>query len=122
MAACSALVPWLRAVDAALVCVLAERVVAGEAVPPFANTAMDGYAVRAADTATVPVELDVVGTLAAGAAPSTAVGAGQALRIMPGAPVPDGADAIVPVEVTAALEGGARVRIEAAASAGDHVR
>ena len=110
------------ALDGALGCILAEPVVSGEAVPPFANTAMDGYAVLAADTADVPVELSVVGTLAAGAAPTTAVAGGQAIRIMTGAPVPDGADAIVPVEVTETLDGGARVRILAPASAGDHVR
>ena len=80
--------------------VLAERVVAGEDVPPFANTAMDGYAVRAADTAGAPVQLDVVGTLAAGSAPDVEVGPGQAVRIMTGAPIPAGADAVVMVERT----------------------
>jgi molybdopterin molybdotransferase len=122
LAACHPRPPVVLPLDDILGCVLAERVVADEPVPPFANTAMDGYAVRAADTSGAPVELDVVGTLAAGAAPSTPVGAGQAIRIMTGAPVPDGADAIVPVEVTAALDGGRRVRIEAAARPGDHVR
>jgi molybdopterin molybdotransferase len=66
--------------------VLAREVIASEMVPPFANTAMDGYALRASDTAgatdRAPVELRVVGELAAGAAPSTAVGAGEAIRIM----------------------------------------
>jgi molybdenum cofactor synthesis domain-containing protein len=82
--------------------VLAEDVVAGEPVPPFSNTAMDGYAVRAADTdgasPEAPVRLRVVGELAAGRAPSAAVGAGEAIRIMTGAPMPRGADAIVMVE------------------------
>jgi molybdenum cofactor synthesis domain-containing protein len=95
---------------------------AEEEVPPFANTAMDGYAVRAADTVAAPVELEVIGTLAAGGRPEVTVGPGQALRIMTGAPVPPGADAIVMVERTEALDGGARVRIEQAAEVGDHVR
>jgi len=78
--------------------VLAVAVVAAEVVPPFDNTAVDGYAVRAEDVASVPVELRVVGELAAGAAPTTALGAGEAIRIMTGAPMPSGADAVVMVE------------------------
>jgi molybdenum cofactor synthesis domain-containing protein len=78
--------------------VLAAAVVADEVVPPFDNTAVDGYAVRAADVANVPVELRVVGELAAGAAPTTALGAGETIRIMTGAPMPEGADAVVMVE------------------------
>jgi molybdenum cofactor synthesis domain-containing protein len=74
--------------------------VATEAVPPFANSAMDGYAVRAADTAGAPVELKVVGMIAAGASPDGSVGPGEAMRIMTGAPMPDGADAVVLVERT----------------------
>ena len=76
---------------------LAEDVVASEPVPPFANTGMDGYAVRAADT---PGTLRVVGELPAGRAPTTPVGPGEAIRIMTGAPMPDGADAVVMVERT----------------------
>jgi molybdenum cofactor synthesis domain-containing protein len=90
--------------------VLAEQVTAPEPVPPFPNTAMDGYAVRAADTAGAaegaPVRLRVVGELAAGHAPTVAVGAGEAIRIMTGAPMPDGADAIVMVERTERDPGG----------------
>ena len=78
--------------------VIAVAVVAAEVVPPFDNTAVDGYAVRAEDVASVPVELRVVGELAAGAAPTTALGAGEAIRIMTGAPMPSGADAVVMVE------------------------
>ncbi|MGI8686386.1 MAG: molybdopterin molybdotransferase MoeA, partial [Acidimicrobiales bacterium] len=95
---------------------------APEAVPPFANTAMDGYAVRAADTAGAPVPLRVVGSLAAGAAPDVAVGPGQAVRIMTGAPMPAGADAVVMVESTTAADDGAAVVIDEAARPGDHVR
>lgn len=88
------------AVAEALGCILDEDVYATEQVPPFANTAMDGFAVRAADVVQVPCDLVVIGTLAAGAAPGTehVVGPGQAIRIMTGAVVPEGADAIVPVE------------------------
>jgi molybdopterin molybdotransferase len=78
--------------------VLATSVVAGEVVPPFDNTAVDGYAVRSADVATAPVELRVVGELAAGAAPTVPVGVAETVRIMTGAPLPDGADAVVMVE------------------------
>jgi molybdenum cofactor synthesis domain-containing protein len=107
----------------ALGCVLTEPIVAAEDVPPYDNSAMDGYAVRAADTTDAPVELPVTGVLAAGADPSTLrVDAGHAVRIMTGAVIPDGADAIVIVEQTESLDDGARVRIGAAAQAGDHVR
>ena len=105
----------------ALGLVTAAGVVAAEPVPPFANTAMDGYAVRAADTGGAPVTLEVVGTLAAGAAPEVGVGPGQAVRIMTGAPMPPGADAVVMVERTRS-DGPGRVLIEAAAAAGDNVR
>jgi len=104
--------------------VLAVDVIAPEPVPPFANTAMDGYAVRAADTASAssasPARLRVVDELPAGRAPTTAVGPGEAIRIMTGAPVPEGADAIVMVEVTRVA--GDSVLIERPASTGDHVR
>ena len=100
--------------------VLAEAVIAREPVPPFANTGMDGYAVRAADTEGAPVRLRVVGELAAGRAPTVAVGAGEAIRIMTGAPIPEGADAIVMVELTRAE--GDDVVIEQTAEAGEHIR
>lgn len=84
--------------------VLAEDVVADQDIPPFRNSAMDGYAVRAADTATAspdrPVLLRVVSTVAAGLTPDVAVEPGTAARIMTGAPVPPGADAVVRFEET----------------------
>jgi molybdopterin molybdotransferase len=86
---------------AALGLVLAEDVVSPEAVPPFAGSAMDGFAVRAADTRATPAPLTIVATLPAGTAPTVAVGPGQAIRIMTGAPMPEGADAVVMVEHTA---------------------
>ncbi|MGH9179754.1 MAG: molybdopterin molybdotransferase MoeA [Acidimicrobiales bacterium] len=113
----------------ALGLVLAEAVHAAGAVPPFANTAMDGYAVRAADTAGAgagdgasPVRLAVIATTPAGAPPGPPVGQGQAVRIMTGAPMPSGADAVVMVERTEAEDGGATVVIHQEARPGDHVR
>jgi molybdenum cofactor synthesis domain-containing protein len=103
-------------------CVAAAEVVAGEPVPSFDNTAMDGFAVRAADTLGAPIELQVVETLAAGRATSTSVDPGQAVRIMTGAPMPAGADAVVMVERTTPLDGGRRVRIDVAAEVGQHIR
>lgn len=102
--------------------VLAAPVVAGEDVPPFANSAVDGYAVRAADVTGAPVELLVVDEVAAGAASDVVVGEGQAIRIMTGAPMPDGADASVMVEDTERLDGGSRVLVRRPVSAGDAVR
>lgn len=93
-------VPLLEALGQAL----AEDVVAGFDIPPLDNTAMDGYAVRATDTAGAseadPRTLAVVADLAAGYVRETPLGAGEAVRIMTGAPVPPGADAIVPFEET----------------------
>ena len=96
--------------------VLADDVVASEPVPPFANTGMDGYAVRAADT---PGRLRVVDDLPAGRAPSTPVGPGEAIRIMTGAPIPPGADSIVMVERT--RPAGDDVEVEVA-RLGEHIR
>jgi molybdenum cofactor synthesis domain-containing protein len=84
--------------DDAYQCVLAAEVVSPENVPPFANSAVDGYAVTLADMATGVAELAVAGTIAAGDAPEPAVAPGHAVRIMTGAPVPAGAEAIVMVE------------------------
>jgi len=111
-------------------CVLAADVVSDIDVSPFDNSAMDGYAVRAADTAGAseasPVVLHVVDHIPAGVFPAIEVGPGQASRIMTGAPVPKGADAIVMVEHTESLEKGGStggtVAIQRPATAGDHVR
>ena len=84
--------------DDAYRCVLAADVVSPEDVPPFANSAVDGYAVTLADMASGEAELIVAGTIAAGDAPEPAVTPGHAVRIMTGAPVPVGAEAIVMVE------------------------
>jgi molybdenum cofactor synthesis domain-containing protein len=104
LARCAPRGPVPVALADALGCVLAGPVEAPEAVPPWTNSAMDGYAVRADDVAAAgpdaPVELRVVDTVAAGAAATVPVGPGEAVRIMTGAPVPPGADAVVMVERT----------------------
>ena len=103
--------------------VLAEPVYSAEPIPAFANTAMDGYALRAEDTRGAPVELDVVGTIGAGDDGFLPVGPGQAARIMTGAPIPDGADAVVKVELTSPADGaGDRVNVEASVKPGNHIR
>jgi molybdopterin molybdotransferase len=84
----------------ALGTVLAEDVVADRDVPPFRNSAMDGYAVRSADVAHANVRLRVIDTIAAGDVPRGGVGAGETMRIMTGGPMPDGADTVVRVEDT----------------------
>ncbi len=111
--------------------VLADDVIATETVPPFDNTAVDGYAVRSGDVAeagVAPVRLEVVGEIAAGAGPGDRMlGTGEAIRIMTGAPIPPGADAVVMVEDTERLGDDAvlvRARVDAGASvrpAGDDV-
>jgi molybdopterin molybdotransferase len=84
---------------------LAVDAVANQDVPPFANSAMDGYAVRSADVADVPVTLGVLEDVAAGHVASRSVEAGTAIKIMTGAPIPEGADAVVKVEDTEPAEG-----------------
>ncbi len=79
--------------------VLAADFVSTEAVPPFANSSMDGYAVRVADVPSAPTRLPVSGDIPAGTAPGP-LQPGTAMRIMTGAPVPAGADAVIPVEET----------------------
>lgn len=84
--------------------VLAQDIIAENAVPPFAQSAMDGFALRAADTTLAsplhPVSLTILGTLGAGRLGAWTLGAGTAVRIMTGAPLPDGADAVVKREDT----------------------
>ena len=87
-------------IDRALGLVLASPVTSPEAVPAFDNTAVDGFAVRSEDTAGVPVTLEVISTIAAGDDQHVRIGPGQAARIMTGAPIPAGADAVVMVERT----------------------
>ncbi|MFF0848722.1 molybdotransferase-like divisome protein Glp [Streptomyces olivaceus] len=85
-------------------CVLVDDVTVPLSLPPFDNSSMDGYAVRVTDVAGAseefPAVLEVVGDVAAGQADPVAVGPGQAARIMTGAPLPPGAETVVPVEWT----------------------
>ncbi len=100
--------------------VLAEDVRARVTQPPTAVSAMDGYAVRAADVADAPITLRVVGTAPAGGAYEGTIGEGEAVRIFTGGPVPDGADAIVIQEHTEAE--GDRVSVLVPAPEGTYIR
>jgi len=100
--------------------VLAESVGARVTQPPVAVSAMDGYAVRAADVAEVPTSLRVIGEAPAGAAFDGTLGEGEAVRIFTGAPVPDGADAIVIQEDT--TRDGDLVKVSAGVPAGKFIR
>lgn len=122
LAACAPLHPSAVPLADALGLVASVAVMAEANVPPFDNSAMDGYAVRAADTEGAPVELADLGTLAAGAASNVTVGQGQALRIMTGAPLPAGADAVVMVERTEVGGRPGTVRITEAVAPGNSVR
>jgi molybdopterin molybdotransferase len=105
-------------------CALAEDVVAWRPLPGFDNSSMDGYAVRSVDVARAtpetPVELPVIGDIAAGSSGVYSVNTGLAVRIMTGAPSPAGADCVIPVEWT---DGGvAKVRINYSPPAGLSIR
>ncbi|MEW6058913.1 MAG: gephyrin-like molybdotransferase Glp [Actinomycetota bacterium] len=105
-------------------CVLAEDVVAAVDIPDFSSSAMDGFAVRAGDVVAAaplaPVELRIVGRALIGRRPESTVGGGEAVRIATGAPIPAGADAIVPIEDCEVV--GERVRILVPMPEGTHVR
>lgn len=100
---------------------LASDVIAPHAVPSFANSAMDGYAVRVADVADPPVELEISEDVPAGSVATGSVQPGAVIKIMTGAPIPEGAEAVVKVEDTEPLAGG-RVRILASVARGTAVR
>lgn len=100
--------------------VAAESLVSPADVPPFPNSAMDGFAVRSEDVATPGALLEIVADVPAGQVADVSVGTGQAIRIMTGAPMPEGADTVVRVEETA-IENG-KVRINTSVGPGNHVR
>jgi molybdopterin molybdotransferase len=100
--------------------VLREDVVAPDDVPRADNSAMDGYAVRAEDVVNAPVTLRVIGDVAADSDPTITLTAGTAARIMTGASIPNGADAVVQVEHTDA--GSSTVRIDRAVKPGTNIR
>ncbi|UCC86364.1 MAG: molybdopterin molybdotransferase MoeA [Anaerolineales bacterium] len=123
----SHLIPIVEALDR----VLAEDIVSTADIPPFANSAMDGYAVRSQDVVSAdlesPVVLRVITEVPAGAVPHRAVEPGTAARIMTGAPVPPGSDAVVPFELTSEGQDGGRqtsseVAVYRPVGSGDNVR
>lgn len=101
--------------------VLAQDVVADSDLPPFNRAQMDGYAVRSSDLLEVPARLRIAGEAAAGSGWHEELRAGEAVRIMTGAPVPVGADSVQQVEVTRESEGGATVEIDKATQPGQFV-
>jgi len=125
--ACPPATPGPVPLDQALGRVAAETVRAVEPVPPFVNSSMDGYAVRSAETHGAgaggrAVRLEVVGTIMAGAPLDAPIGPGQSARIMTGAPLPAGADAVCMLEEVSTERDGATVVIERTVAAGDFVR
>ncbi|WP_419944255.1 gephyrin-like molybdotransferase Glp [Candidatus Poriferisodalis sp.] len=123
---CKAPKPVRVPVADALGLVTASEIIASESIPQFANTAMDGFAVRSADVTDAPCELRVVETIPAGHAPRVTVGPGEASRIMTGATIPPGADAVVMVERTEVISAPSAdpevVRVEVSVPADNHVR
>src|SRR5436190_24144234 len=120
----SPLQPYDQPLLEALGLPICEDVTSSIDLPGFDNSAMDGYAVHAADAASAtedtPVQLPVVGESAAGQTKAYALSPGQSVKIMTGAPLPTGADAVVPIEWT---DGGrATVEIRQAPPLGAHVR
>ncbi|WP_184548788.1 molybdotransferase-like divisome protein Glp [Streptosporangium becharense] len=114
------LAPLEVELEQALGTTLAEEVTSPVALPPFDNSAMDGYAVRAEDVAAVPVTLPVIDDVPAGDDRLQAIGPGMVMRIMTGAPLPAGADAVIPVEWTDA--GTAQVVVGRSAAPGHAIR
>jgi len=96
--------PQQLPLSAALGCVLAEWIVSDSDSPPFDKALMDGFAIRAADLQQSEARFRVVGELTAGQVPTRPVGPGEAMQIMTGAPIPEGADAVIRIE-DAAIDG-----------------
>lgn len=101
--------------------VLAETIIAGENIPPFDNSAMDGYAVCSRDVANPPAVLNIVGEVSAGEVFEDGLQPGEAIRIMTGSRIPRGADAVVQVEWTEKVDD-ARVRILKTVPGGHNIR
>ena len=106
--------------------VTAESIISNESVPPFDNTAVDGYAVIAADTHEAsdesPIALIVLESIAAGSSTSQTIRRGECSKIMTGAPIPKGADAVVMVEWSEPAVEEGKVKILKAVAPGDHIR
>ena len=127
LAACPRGGPRSIPIDRALGCVASVAVVATEPVPPFVNSSRDGYALRSADTGaaadgTGAVRLDVVGSIMAGATLGRGIGEREAARIMTGAPLPSGADAVCQLEDCEVTPDGATVVIDRPVTTGTAVR
>lgn len=105
-------------------CVLAEDIVAPNDIPDFASSAMDGFALRSGDVASAtpdaPVRLRIVGRALIGRRPDATVGGGEAVRIATGAPIPAGADTVVPIE--SCVVGGEVVEVVQGTAEGRHIR
>jgi len=124
---CPPSAPQRLPLDETLGCVAAESVVATTPVPPFVNSSMDGYAVRAADTDGAGVDgrvvrLEVIGTVMAGAPLDAVVDPGQSARIMTGAPLPAGTDAVRALEECRTEEHGSVLVVDSAVPPGTFVR
>jgi molybdopterin molybdotransferase len=119
-----ALAPLQLPLTEAFGCVVAEDAVSDRDLPEFASSAMDGFAVRSSDVAEAtpdrPIDLKIVGRAMIGRRPEAVVGGGEAVRIATGAPIPAGADAIVPIENASAAD--EMVSVFDAPSAGKHIR
>lgn len=106
--------------------VLFQQVQAERDIPGFDNSSMDGFAVRSADLATArkdsPIQLRVIEDIPAGSVPRCKLAAGQAARIMTGAPLPQDADAVVPVENTSSIPGSTLVTVFSSAEKGQYIR
>jgi molybdenum cofactor synthesis domain-containing protein len=117
-----ALAPLEVPLDFALACVSAQVVEAREAVPGFTNSAMDGYALRSDDTSAGPARLRVIGSVLAGDSPRPRLESGEAIRIMTGAPVPDGADCVCMIEEVTVRPRGDEIQVARALSRGENIR
>jgi molybdopterin molybdotransferase len=122
LATLGALAPVKLTLADALGCVAGERVVATEPVPGFKNSSMDGYALRAQNTSPGSVRLKVTGTVLAGQVEQRPLLAGEAMRIMTGAAIPDGADAVCMIEETTVDLDAGTVQIHPVISPGQLVR
>jgi molybdenum cofactor synthesis domain-containing protein len=114
--------PLELSLDDALGCVVAEELTARERVPGFLNSAMDGYALRSIDTSAGSVRLRVTGSVMAGDVPAKRLAGGEAMRIMTGAPVPDGADCVCKIEEVTVAPNEYTVTINRTIRIGENVR
>lgn len=117
-----ALAPVELSLDSTLDCVSAQVVTASEPVPGFISSAMDGYALRSDDTSSGPTRLRVVGSVLAGDPPRPRLESGEAIRIMTGAPVPDGADCVCMIEEVAVHHRGDEIEVTRALARGENIR